>query len=101
MSILANSLCEGMLKKGSIEINDVKILPRRRLYVETCTEMQNFNVLSRENFDEVEFDECQVLPTSINILRGLRETHLDIRRVVSSIIFTFLFRFDCEHRQRV
>jgi hypothetical protein len=26
--------------------NDVKILPRRRLYVETCTERQNFNVLS-------------------------------------------------------
>jgi hypothetical protein len=26
--------------------NDVKILPRRRLYVEICTERQNFNVLS-------------------------------------------------------
>jgi hypothetical protein len=25
--------------------DDVKILPRRRLHVETCTERQNFNVL--------------------------------------------------------
>jgi hypothetical protein len=30
--------------------NDVKILPRRRLYVETCTERQNFNVLSRYKY---------------------------------------------------
>jgi hypothetical protein len=26
--------------------NDVKILPRCRVYVETCTERQNFNILS-------------------------------------------------------